>query len=73
MLEFDGGSRKPTIPFNFNLAWLKEEGFQLLVKNSWVPFDLSLGLSTTIQFANNLKRVKKVTTEWAYNKRLRDE
>jgi hypothetical protein len=36
-LEIEGASRKPTSPFKFNFAWLKEEIFIKLVKEVWTP------------------------------------
>lgn len=40
-LELRGRQRKPPSPFKFNPSWLKEEGFQNLVKELWHPNDLS--------------------------------
>jgi hypothetical protein len=56
--------RKPTSPFKFNSEWIKEESYTELVKTHWVPFDASSGEPTTIQFVENLKKVKKATVEW---------
>jgi hypothetical protein len=52
-LEVAGNTRKPTSPFKFNSAWLKEEEFINLVKEIWIPLTKKNGQLT--QFAQNLK------------------
>jgi hypothetical protein len=59
----EGGPQKPTSPFKFNSTWLKDEGFQKLVKSNWTPLQDTNGTSTTIQFMDNLKKIKK---NWSF-------
>jgi hypothetical protein len=61
-LEIAGASRKPTSPFKFNSAWLKEESFQKLVKEVWSP--ISHSKREVIQFTRNLKELKTTTKVW---------
>jgi hypothetical protein len=49
----------PPSPFKMNPKWLKEEDFIQKIKESWTPFDDTLNESTTIQFHQNLKKVKQ--------------
>jgi hypothetical protein len=68
-LEVAGNTKKPSIPFKFNLAWLKEEEFISLVKKHWIPIDQND--QDAVQFSNNLKSLKRATVEWAFGKRHR--
>jgi hypothetical protein len=61
-LEIAGASRKPTSPFKFNSAWLKEESFLKLVKEVWMPIGHSE--REVVQFARNLKELKTTTKSW---------
>jgi hypothetical protein len=70
-LEVAGRSKKPAIPFKFNSSWLKEEEFLALVKEIWTP--ITPGRLAVVQFARNLKNLKKDTVEWARKKKQQDE
>ena len=70
-LEVEGRSKKPTSPFKFISAWLKEEEFLDLVKEIWTP--LHQGDQDVVQFARNLKRIKKDTIDSARKKKQQDE
>jgi hypothetical protein len=59
-LELVGASSKPLGPFKFNSSWLSKEDFIQLVKETWVPFDVSSKVSASLQFDANLKQIKKV-------------
>jgi hypothetical protein len=72
-LEVTGGIKKITNHFKFNSTWLNEEGFISLVKELWIPFEENPSVPIGVQFSANIKRVKKETMEWAYQKRQRDE
>jgi hypothetical protein len=54
-LELAGASRKPTSPFKFNSAWLKEESFLNLVKEVWTPIGSQKGKLPILQ---EFKRTK---------------
>jgi hypothetical protein len=56
-LEVAGDSRKPSSPFKFNSAWLKEEEFLNLVKELWNP--IIQEERAMVQFSQNLKNLKK--------------
>jgi len=49
-------------PFKFNSGWLKEESFQRLVREVWVP--LVPIERASVQFARNLKELKIATKAW---------
>jgi hypothetical protein len=55
-MEVAVNTRKPTSPFKFNSAWMKEEEFINLVKETWIP--LNQDERETVQFARNLKTLK---------------
>jgi hypothetical protein len=70
-LEVEGRSKKPTSPFKFNSAWLKEEEFMSLAKDIWTP--LVQEEQAMVQFVRNLKNIKKAIVEWARKKKQLDE
>ena len=57
-LEHDFGPKKPASPFKFNTTWLEDEVFQNLVKKNWMAFDPVVDPPTTIQFVENIKRIR---------------
>lgn len=61
-LELAGATKKLAIPFKFNSTWLKEESFQKLVQEVWVP--LVPIERATLQFVRNLKELKIATKAW---------
>jgi hypothetical protein len=72
-LVFEGGPQKSASPFKFNSTWLKDEGFQKLVKSNWIHLQDSEGISAAIQFVTNLKRIKKLVIPWEKTKQKEDE
>jgi hypothetical protein len=69
----EGGPQKPATPFKFNSSWLKDESFQQLVKSNWIDIRDSEGNPTGIQFATNLKRIKKLVIPWEKTKQKVEE
>jgi hypothetical protein len=72
-LELDFGPKKPAIPFKFNTTWLEDEDFQNLVKENWMAFDPAVDPPATVQFVENIKRIKKLTLTWASEKHTRED
>jgi len=72
-LEFRGRRRKPPSPFKFNSSWLKEEGFQSLVKEMWNPHPQNSLEHAGVHFYQNLKRLKEATISWAHAKQVNDD
>ena len=72
-LELRGRRRKPPSPFKFNSCWLKEEGFQDLVKEMWTPRPQKYLEHAGVHFYQNLKRIKEATISWAHAKRVNDD
>jgi hypothetical protein len=70
-LEVAGRPKKPASPFKFNSSWLQEEDFLNLVKEIWVP--IGQEDRVVVQFAQNLKRLKKAIVEWDKRKKQNDE
>jgi hypothetical protein len=71
--EFEGGPQNPASPFKFNSSWLMDEGFQKLVKSNWIGIRDFEGIPTAIQFATNLRRIKKLAIPWENSKQKEDE
>jgi hypothetical protein len=66
--EMEGHPQNPATPFKFNSSWLKDESFQHLFKSNWIDIRDSEGNLEAIQFATNLKRIKKLAIPWAKSK-----
>jgi hypothetical protein len=58
ILEIVGGPKNPTSPYKFNPTWIEDDSFKALVSENWIPYDVSSGTSASIQFVENLKRIK---------------
>jgi hypothetical protein len=71
--EMEGGPQNPATPFKFNSSWLKDESFQQLVKSNWNNIRDTEGTPAGIQFASNLKRIKKLAIPWAKEKQKVEE
>jgi hypothetical protein len=65
LLQVENEDWKAPIPFKLNHTWLIEEEFRVLITRTWKPFDRNIEDTTIKQFADNLKRVTEVETEWA--------
>eukprot|EP00253_Pinus_taeda_P007836 PITA_07836 len=65
LLEFQKPPSKPASPFKFNAAWLQEESFNILFRDTWRHPGSSPSESKGAHFWDNLKRLKKATIEWA--------
>eukprot|EP00253_Pinus_taeda_P014847 PITA_14847 len=65
LLEFQKPPPKPASPFKFNAAWLQEESFNILFRDTWRHPGSSPSESKGAHFWDNLKRLKKATIEWA--------
>ena len=72
-LEFRGRRRKPPSPFKFNPCWLKEEGFQTLVKEMWTPRPQNSLEHAGVHFYQNMKHIKEATIPWAHAKRVNND
>eukprot|EP00253_Pinus_taeda_P019083 PITA_19083 len=69
LLEFNKPPSKPASPFKFNASWLQEESYNILFRNSWRhPGGLQIE-NKGAHFWDNLKRLKKVTIEWAKDRK----
>ena len=60
--------RYPT-PFKLNLGWL-EEDFVKLVKDLWYQFDVILRVYMSLEFEDNLKKIKQEAPHWAHEKKV---
>ena len=58
--------------FKFNSHWLVKEDLVTLLKNSWCAYDDNLGVSPTVHFAANLKRIKDVSICWSIKKKVQE-
>eukprot|EP00253_Pinus_taeda_P027771 PITA_27771 len=65
LLEFKNPPPKLASPFKFNAAWLQEESFNILFRDTWRHPGSTPSESKGAQFWDNLKRLKKATIEWA--------
>ena len=72
-LEFRGQRRKPPSPFKFNSRWLKDEGFQSLIKELWIPRPHNSQEHAGAHFYQNMKRINEATISWAHAKRVNDD
>ena len=72
-LELRGRRRNPPSPFKFNSSWLKEEGFQSLVKEMWNPRPQNSLEHAGVHFYQNIKFLKEATITWAHVKRVNDD
>eukprot|EP00253_Pinus_taeda_P033361 PITA_33361 len=65
LLEFKKPPPKPASPFKFNAAWLQEESFNTLFRDTWSHSGSTQTGSKGAHFWDNLRRLKKATIEWA--------
>jgi hypothetical protein len=72
-LDLEGFPIKPTAPFKFNPSWLKDESFQQLIMTNWTPIRNTEETPAGIQFATNLKTLKKLVIPWAKEKQTSKE
>jgi hypothetical protein len=49
---------KPSIHFKFYPSYIEEEDFVNLIKDNWSPLDGVRSESASIQFVENLKKIK---------------
>ena len=71
--EIQKGPTNPPIFLKFNKVWLQDETFKNIFHTNWIPFDGDLDRSTSFQFANNIKKMKRVIKEWSIAKRCRED
>eukprot|EP00253_Pinus_taeda_P015506 PITA_15506 len=65
LLEFEKPPPKPASPFKFNAAWLQEESFNKLFRDTWRHSgNAQVGNKGELLW-DNLRRLKKATIEWA--------
>ena len=72
LLQVANNDIRPRSPFKFNATWLENDALVSLLKGSWKVFDVNSGLSSTTQFAANLKIIKEVSITWSINKKEQD-
>eukprot|EP00253_Pinus_taeda_P010711 PITA_10711 len=65
LLEIKKPPPKPASPFKFNAAWLQEESFNTLFRDTWRHSGSTQLGNKGAQFWDNLRRLKKATIEWA--------
>ena len=65
LLEICKPPFKPTAPFKFNAAWMQEESFRQLFIETWQHLSRDVMEDKSFLFMENLKRMKKVTMDWA--------
>ena len=71
-LQLFHNDAKPRSPFKFNANWLVNDDFVSLLKASWKYFDVASSLSSTTQFAANIKTIKEVSISWSIKKKVQD-
>jgi hypothetical protein len=72
-LELEGTPQKSAAPFKFNSSWINDERFQQLIRTNWTNLRETKDSPTGIQFAPNLKHLKKLVIPWAKPKQLSEE
>ena len=60
-LEVKVAQQKPPSPFKLNVTWLEDEGYIHSVKSLQIPHDANNKELLTVQFLNNLKKIKAQT------------
>jgi hypothetical protein len=60
-------------PLKFNSEWIKEEDFCNLIHDIWSPLSEEEGIPYMQQFLKNLLNVKKATSAWEKNYKLRQK
>ena len=63
-MELKQRMTKPPSPFKFHVRWLKEVEFREIIERYWISHDVDSPMSTSIQFNNNLKRLKSLAIPW---------
>ena len=71
--EIQKGPTNPPSPLKFNKVWLQDETFKNLLLTNWIPFDGDLDRSASFQFADNIKKLKRVIKDWSIAKRCRED
>jgi hypothetical protein len=67
-LKLEGSPIKPAAPFKFNPSWLKDKSFQHLIRTNWSFIRNTEESLVGIQFATNLKSLKKLVIPWEKRK-----
>lgn len=73
MHEFQRGFKKPPSPFKFNSSWISDSKFGDLVRTNWAPINSQEGTRAGLKFMENLKRIKKLTLNWAKSKKEKED
>ena len=63
----------PLSPLKFNKLWLQDETFKNLFLTHWNPITGENERSNSIQFVDNIKRLKVFIKEWETVKRSRED
>jgi hypothetical protein len=60
-------------PLKFNSEWIKEEELFNLIHGIWSPLSEEEGIPYIQQFSKNILNVKKATSAWEKNYKLRQK
>jgi len=72
-LELQKGPINPPSSLKFNKVWLQDESFKNLMVDNWTPFDRRLDGTAAFQFADNIKKLKRLIKDWSIAKNRRED
>lgn len=73
LLELNRHPKKPITPFKFNPAWLKEDSYNTLFKETWRPVRSNEPREKYYHCLENIKKLKKATMAWARARKMKEE
>jgi hypothetical protein len=71
VLQFDQEKKNIKLPLIFNLVWLKDPDFVLLVHSNWKKLIVSDFSSPMDKLVQKLKLLKSLVKKWERNKKLK--
>jgi len=71
--EIQKGPSNPPSPLKFNKGWLQDESFKDLLIENWSLFNRESVRSAAFQFADNIKKLKRLIKDWSIAKKRREE
>jgi len=72
-LELQKGPINPPSSLKLNKVWLQDDSFKDLLLNQWTPFDRGLDGTAAFQFADNIKKLKRLIKDWSKAKNRRED
>lgn len=72
-MEIIGGRTKPKGPFKFSSTWLRDDSYIRMVTEFWKENPPGTGSNSSHRFVQNLSELKKMSKQWAHNKRIQED